>query len=91
MTDRNSKTSFPEDGALCLEPTLPHGACRDKCSAESETGGAILHPGSTCECEEATGNAAANDKDKLAVKVCMTLTVACCLGAVCKLRNLNFS
>lgn len=36
-----------------IEPTMPHGACRDKCRDDAETAGGILHPRHTsCSCEE---------------------------------------
>ena len=42
----------------CREPTMPHGACRDK-SAEDSSNGSILHPRQppSCSCEDETTDA----------------------------------
>ena len=47
----NKKESSP---AHCIEPTMPHGACRDK-SSDDFNNGSILHPGRpSCSREDET-------------------------------------
>ena len=47
-----------------IEPTMPHGTCRDKCREDAETGGGSLHPRHTsCSCEEIPNTCTADAAD----------------------------
>lgn len=66
-SDSDSDRSITTEGkqltgtsnSLCVEPTLPHGSCRDRSAEEIELSGGILHPGrescSSCDQENEEG------------------------------------